>query len=463
MSTGRNPLHVNRRKLLQLGALGGFGLTLPRLLQAEENAAAGGGTATAKSNRIKSCILLFYYGGPSHIDTYDMKPDAPANVRGEFAGIASSAPGVTVCEHLPMTARVMDRVTVVRSMHHPMRNHNSAAAEALCGKTPLRGDLELLADDRLSFPCYGAALTYAWRDQQLELPAVALPHVMYNVVQLPGQTAGFLGSSYQPFQIDKDPNSPDFGASTLSLPGDVSSRRLVSRESLLSGLEQQTPDSVDRVRRATMQNYYDKAFGLLQSERVQRAMRIGDENDSTRDRYGRNRLGQSLLMARRLVESEVRFITVYDGMANCQVCNWDSHADNFSRNKVDLLPPSDRAFSALIEDLDQRGLLESTLVVALGEFGRTPQINANAGRDHWPDCFSVLLAGGGTKGGYLFGESDKIGAYPVTNPVSPGDLAATLFWRFGLDPHETVQDFTGRPHRLADGEPIREIFTDGIA
>ena len=148
-----------------------------------------------------------------------MKPDAPSTVRGEFNGIASSQPGVTVCEHLPMTARVMDRVSVIRSMHHPMRNHISAAAEALCGKTPLRGDLELLADDRLSFPCYGAALSYAWRDEQLELPAIALPHVMYNVVQLPGQTAGFLGSSYQPFQIDKDPNAADFGASTLSLQG----------------------------------------------------------------------------------------------------------------------------------------------------------------------------------------------------------------------------------------------------
>jgi hypothetical protein len=266
MPTGRNPSHVNRRQALQIGALGRFGLTLPRLLQAEQSQRIAPANSGERSSRIKSCILLFYYGGPSHLDTYDMKPDAPSTVRGEFSGIASSAPGVTVCEHLPMTARVMDRVSVVRSMHHPMRNHNSAAAEALCGKTPLRGDLELLADDRLSFPCYGAALSYAWRDEQLELPAIALPHVMYNVVQLPGQTAGFLGSAYQPFQIDKDPNAADFGATTLSLPGDMTSSRLQNRESLLAGLEVNIPDSVDRTRSSAMQGYYEKAFSLLESE-----------------------------------------------------------------------------------------------------------------------------------------------------------------------------------------------------
>ncbi|MEX2285862.1 MAG: DUF1501 domain-containing protein [Planctomycetaceae bacterium] len=459
MPIGRNPLHVTRRRALQIGALGGFGITLPRLLQAE----AAGGDDSNSASRIKSCILLFYYGGPSQLDTYDMKPNAPANVRGEFQGIQTSAPGVTVCEHLPMTARVMDRVAVIRSMHHPMTNHNAAAVEALCGRTPLRGDLELLNDDRLSFPCYGAAMSYVWRHEQLELPAVALPHVMYNVVQLPGQTTGFLESAYQPFQIDKDPNAPDFGASSLALPGDMSARRLQNRESLLGHLDEPSGAAVDRARSSSMRTYYEKAFSLLASPTVQKSLHIGDETPATRDRFGRNKLGQSLLLARRLVESGVRFITVYDGVANCQTCNWDSHADNFPRNKNDLLPPADRAFSALIEDLDQRGLLETTLVVALGEFGRTPRINANGGRDHWPYGFSVVLAGGGVKGGYLYGTSDAIAAYPASNPVSPGDLAATLYWRFGIDSHTSIHDFTGRPHRLAEGEPIRELFGDSTA
>jgi len=431
----------NRRRLLQIGAVGGFGLTLPRLLAAEKRTAS----------KIKSCILIFYYGGPSHIDTFDPKPHAPEKVRGEFAAIETAAQGVFIGEHNPHTARVMDRVTVIRSMTHPMRNHNSAASEALCGRTPAGGDLELLADDALSSPCYGAALSYMWRDEQLELPAVALPHFMYNVVLLPGQSSGFLGSAYQPFQIDKDPNRADFNVSALNLPSDVSQARLQQRRQLVGGLDQ-------RIDAAEMSDYYKTAYSLLESERVRKSLVIGDEPEALRDKYGRNRFGQSLLLARRLVEGGVRFITVNDGITNCQTCNWDSHADNFARHRDVLIPPTDKGYAALIEDLDERGLLEETLVVALGEFGRTPQINGAGGRDHWPDCFHVLLAGGGIRGGAIHGSSDKIGAYPATDPVSPGDLAATLFWRFGIDPKSEVHDITGRPYRLADGQPLAGLF-----
>jgi hypothetical protein len=439
-----------RRQLLRIGGLGVAGLSLANVLRAE---AAG-----ASASKVKSCILLFYYGGPCQVDTWDMKPNAPAEVRGEFKSIATKVPGLRICEHMPRTARVTDKLAVIRSMHHPMRNHNSAAVEALCGRTPLKGDLELLADDPNSFPNYGAVLSHLSK-QRGEVPIhVALPHVLYNVVVLPGQTAGFLGATYNHFQVTRDPSQPDFGIDELVLPADLPLARLEDRRSLLSVVDAQTA-RVDRLGRTrNMTTFQTSAFSLLRSERVRLAFDLSKENATLRDRYGRHKLGQSLLLARRLVESGVRFVNVNDKVRNGQLENWDSHENNFGRLKNDLLPPADQAFSALIEDLDTRGLLDSTLVVAMGEFGRTPKINKNGGRDHWPDCYSVVLAGGGVRGGAVHGSSDHIGAYPATDPVTPGDLAATLFWRFGLDPTKHINDLTGRPYRLADGEPIRTLF-----
>jgi hypothetical protein len=437
---------LHRRELLKFGALAGLGVQLPRLL-ADEPA----GTTTS---RLQSCILLYYYGGPSHVDTWDLKPGAPAEIRGEFRPIATRVPGIQVGEHLPRTARIMDRLAVIRSMHHPMRNHNSAAVESLCGRTPLRGDLELLANDPNSFPCYGAALSFLTPGLP-DMPVhVALPHVMHNVVVLPGQSAGFLGAAYDPFLVARDPNDPDFRVGELELTADLSPNRLEDRRSLLARLEAPARPGAGRAMRVFQQ----RAFELLRSEKVRRAFDVAQESAATRDRFGRNTLGQSLLLARRLVESGVRFVNVNDKITNGQLANWDSHENNFGRLKNDLLPPSDQAFSALIDDLDDRGMLDSTLVIAIAEFGRTPRINGNAGRDHWPDCFSVVLAGGGVHGGTVYGSSDRFGAYPATDPVTPGDLAATLFWRFGLDPATLVRDLTSRPYRLAEGEPLRRLF-----
>lgn len=445
---------ISRRRCLQVGALGMFGLTLPRLLRAE-GANRGAARPPFNNARVRSCILIFYYGGPSHIDTWDMKPNAPAEVRGEFKPIATNVPGIQISEHQPHTAQVMDKVCLVRSMHHPMRNHNSAAVEALCGRTPLRGDLELLADDTLSFPCYGSALTNLLPEDHRELPHVALPHVMYNVVQLPGQTPGFLGSAYAPFQIDRDPNSPDFSTSALRLADGLNANRLDDRRRLMQLVDRDL--AVDRG--APMDGYYERAFDLLQSENVRRGLDISSESPETRELYGRNRHGQSVLLARRMIESDVRFVTVFDGIHNGQDANWDSHASVFPRHRDHLLPPADKALAGLIQDLDQRGLLDTTLVVALGEFGRTPRINAAGGRDHWPDCFTVFMAGGGIKGGSIYGSSDQLGAYPETDPVTPGDLAATLFSCFGLDAKTEIHDITGRPYQLADGQPLDRIFT----
>jgi hypothetical protein len=352
----------------------------------------------------------------------------------------------------------MDRVAVIHSAHHTMRNHNSAAVEALCGRTPLKGDLELLANDPTTdFPCYGSALTFLQGavPQGGAPPHVALPHVMYNVVQLPGQTAGFLGAAYEPLQVTRDPNAPDFRVSEIELPAGVTLAEMENRQALLARVNAQLPDD----RSAAQQNmsaFYQRAFNLLRSDRVRQAFDIGREDAATRERYGRNTHGQSVLLARRLVEAGVRFVTVNDKVRNGPA-NWDTHDNNFGRLK-ELIPPCDTAFSALVEDLQARGLLDSTLVVMLGEFGRTPKINGAGGRDHWPDCYSVVLAGGGIRGGLQYGASDKIGAYPASDPVTPGDLAATIFWRFGLDPATELHDTAGRPFRLAAGEPIHGLF-----
>jgi hypothetical protein len=361
-------------------------------------------------------------------------------------------------EHLPRCARVTDRLAIVRSLHHPMRNHNSAAVESLCGRTPLRGDLELLADDPNSFPCYGSIVS-----QQLPprpgIPGhVALPHVMHNVVVLPGQTAGYLGAAHQPFQLTRDPNSPDFRVDELELPAGLPLARLEDRRSLLALVDRQTARAERRSSEAALTLHQQRAVQLLRSEQVRTAFDLGRESVRVRERYGRTTLGQSLLLARRLVEAGVRFVNVNDKIHNGQLANWDSHENNFGRLKDDLLPTADQAFSALIEDLEARGLLASTLVVGLAEFGRTPRINKAAGRDHWPDCFSAVLAGGGVQGGTVYGSSDRLGAYPSSDPVSPGDLAATLFWRFGIDPAAETRDLTGRPYRLAEGQPLYRLF-----
>jgi hypothetical protein len=425
-------------------------LNLGHLFEAEAAGSPGRGTG----RQISSCILLFYYGGPSHLDTWDLKPNTPREVRGQFRGISTRVPGIQVCEHMPMCAELTDRLAIVRSLHHPMRNHNSAAVEALCGRTPERGDLELLAADPNSFPTYGAVLSHQAPGRPGVPTHVSLPHVMYNVVELPGQTAGFLGAAHDAFRVTRDPNEPGFQAGALELPADLPLGRLDDRRSLLSLVDSKARKTEDMPMAVSQR----RAFDLLHSEKVRRAFDLSREAPAVRERYGRSTLGQSLLLARRLVESGVRFVNVNDKVHNGQLANWDSHENNFARLKDDLLPPADRGFSALIEDLSERGLLESTLVIALAEFGRTPKVNKQSGRDHWPDCFTVVLAGGGVRGGVVYGASDRIGAYPALDPVTPGDLAATLFWRFGLDPEATIRDITSRPYRLAEGEPLHKLF-----
>jgi hypothetical protein len=393
-------------------------------------------------------VLVFLYGGPSHLDTFDPKPDSPAEVRGEYRTIPTAVPGVRVCEHLPRLSRVVDRVALVRGLHHPMRNHNSAAAEALTGRTPTGGDQELLTDDPRGVPTLGSAVSFALGPRAGTLPYVALPYTLYNVVQLPGQTPGLLGGAFDRFQVTGDPNAPDFRVSAFEGEFD-----LRTRAALLRGLDRSAlPGPAERGALTR-----DRAVRLLAAPEVRRLFDVRKEPPRLRDRYGRHRLGQSLLLARRLVEGGVNFVAAFDGQTNGQDANWDSHEKLFARHRQ-LIPPADQALSALIEDLETRGLLETTLVLVLAEFGRTPRVNGSGGRDHWPDCYTAVLAGGGVAGGAVFGSSDRIGAYPATDPVTPADLAATVFWRFGIDPTAEVHDQTARPFRLSEGEPIRRLF-----
>jgi hypothetical protein len=402
----------------------------------------------AARNRIRSCILIFYYGGPSHLDTFDPKPDAPAEVRGEYRAIATAVPGVRVCEHLPRTARLMNRLALVRALHHPMRNHNSAAAETLTGRTPAGGDQELLADDPRGLPTLGSAVTYALGPRAGVLPYVALPYTLYNVVQLPGQTPGLLGGAYDRFQVDGDPSAPNFRVATLDGAADLGDRAALLRRLDRASL----PGPAARAGA-----YQDRALRLVASPEVRRLFDLAKEPARLRERYGRHRFGQSLLLARRLVEGGVHFVATFDGQTNGQDANWDSHERLFARHRQ-LIPPSDQGLSALVEDLEARGLLDSTLIVAMGEFGRTPKMNGSGGRDHWPDCYTAVLAGGGVRGGIVYGSSDRIGAYPASDAVTPGDLAATIFWRFGIDLDAEVRDQTGRPFRLAEGRPVTQLF-----
>jgi uncharacterized protein (DUF1501 family) len=322
-------------------------------------------------------------------------------------------------------------------------------------------------------------MTYLRRDEHLTVVNAALPYVFRNVVPTPCQTGGFLGSAYNPFQINGDPETLGYQSESLKLPAELTIERVAARTELLRQVDAGAglaPGAAS----LRLREHYQKAFDLLGSEAVRRALDIEREDSRTRDRYGRvtgmngaaggtngaengfarNLRGQNLLLARRLVEAGVPFVNIYDFRQQGQ--NWDAHSKNFTQHKEHLLPLCDQPLAALIEDLDERGLLDTTLVVALGEFGRTPKINKDAGRDHWPDCYTAVLAGGGVRGGYVYGASDKLGAYPAFDPVSPGDLAATIFAAFGIDPATEIHDTFGRPFRVAEGRPIGDLFGDGL-
>lgn len=448
---------VSRRSLLQFGTGSYLGLNLGGLWRAQASA-----PTVVATKPIKACILVFLYGGPSHIDTFDMKPDAPAEVRGSFKPIATTAHGVRICEHLPRMAKLMHKVAVVRSMHHAAHLHDSGSIHMLTGR-PLDGtDRELFAPLPQHFPSYGSAVAALRSNHTCEVPFASLPFVFHNVVPTPCQGGGFLGSAHDPLRIDVHTAKREYQVDVLQPRDGLDNSRLQSRREQWQALQAGRDTSA-------MDKMYGKALKLLQSTAIRKALDVTQETHKTRDRYGfgsatgngdpgyaHQMRGQNYLLARRLVEAGVPFINIYDYKQQGQ--NWDAHAKCFDQHKDFLLPSFDQGLSALIEDLDLRRMLDSTLIVVTGEFGRNPKINTNAGRDHWPECSSVLLIGGGITGGAVHGSSDRMGAYPATNPTTPGDLAATIFARFGIDPATEIHDQTQRPYLLATGKPLQHLF-----
>jgi hypothetical protein len=434
---------VLRRDLLRVGALSAFGLTLSDWGSMRAKA------APAKSGKAKgaktppACILIWLDGGPSHLETFDLKPDAPSEVRGPFKPIKTNVPGMHISEYLPRTAKHMDKVALIRSMNSTLGEHNFASHYLLTGYKP---------SPVLQYPGFGSVITQMRAGKQL-LPsnvAVRKPNAM--------ATAGYLPGSAQPFVIQGDPSKPNFRVSDLNAYRDVTDARLERRRSFreaLDGFDQ----SVERAGKQVSDPAFEQAYRLILSPKAKSAFDLSKEPAALRQKYGRHTLGQSCLMARRLIEAGAQFVTVTDR-------GWDTHDRLFNRLKegytggtAGKIPKLDTAYAALLEDLSQRGMLDNTLVMLMGEFGRTPKLNTRGGRDHWPGVFSVALAGGGIQGGKIIGRSDPRGEGPADNPVSPADLARSVYTLLGVDPNHEFHTADGRPVQVnRDGKLIEQLL-----
>ena len=446
---------LSRRHLLQVGGLSLLGLHLPGLLRAAER-------GDKRKARARAVIFLHQWGGPSHHDTFDMKPSAPEGIRGEFKPVASNLPGVPVCERLPNMARAMNKVTLVRTLHHTMKNHNSAGYYSLSGYAPPSDDQRLLDSNDL-FPAYGSIVDRLAPAKAGVPTFVAYPHTISDGSITPGQHASFLGKGHDPLFINQDPNSADFRLPELSLPDNLSLERLGNRREVLRLIDRQTELLEFSAKARGIDAHYQRAMTMLSSPAVKKAFDLSAEPNSVRERYGRTTYGQGCLLARRLVEAGARFINVYfsRSIGGCEG-GWDTHGFNdkpmYPILKKYLLPVTDHTLPILLEDLDQRGLLDETLVVWVGEFGRSPRINKLAGRDHWPPCYTALLAGGGVKRGHVHGASDKIGAYPSSDATRPEDLAATMFHLLGIAPRTEIRDALNRPLPISSGAVIEGVL-----
>jgi hypothetical protein len=458
---------LTRREVLRIGGLSAFGLSLPHLLGSEKAAAAPSNAAarfTGSQPRAKSCIVLFLMGGPPQHSLWDPKPEAPAEVRGEFGPITSSVPGLHFGELLPKTARQARHICVLRAVSSGDNAHSSSGYYMLTGRPHTPTNFENANPGPPNdFPSFGAIVRAMNPGHGAIPPSITLPHHIFNTngSVWPGQDAGFLGRATDPWLVNCVPNSEPFRIEGLSLPSEIPAMRLSRRQSLLAQFDQQRA----AVLRSGLLEAFNadtrQAFDLLSSGRSAKAFRLDDEPQTVRDRYGRSPFGQSVLLSRRLIEAGVKLVQVNwyrsadEPMAN--PC-WDSHTDEAKRLRTVLAPPTDQAYSALLEDLSQRGLLDETLVVCMAEFGRSPRINAAAGRDHWGSVYSVALAGGGVRGGQAYGASDAIGGQPREGCVRPQDLTATVFDCLGYRPETLVHDSLGRPLPISTGERIAAIF-----
>ena len=451
---------LSRRALLQVGYSGLLGLGLPTLMRGR--AVAAGKAAPASRTSPRSVILVFLTGAPSHLDMFDLKPDAPVEVRGEFKPIASRTVGLQICEHLPRLAGRSDKYAIVRSRTHGLPSHEHATHMVLTGIDKMPPGSSHMAS-RHDWPCYASGLDVVMPRQDGIPNGVMLPTYLNNGYGFSGQNAGFLGSRHDPLQIKDDPNAPHFRVENLSLPIGLSVSDLENRTGLLASIDQQRVALETSGTLAGFQDLRERAISTLSASRIGQAFSLDREPVSLREAYGRHPFGQSLLLARRLVEAGVPIVQANMGTMN----NWDTHNSNCKQLKDRLLPPLDRGMSALLDDLGARGLLDETLVVMVGEFGRTPKLGGNLGtpsyvpdgRDHWAGVFFALFAGAGVRGGQVIGRSDKIAAYPAANPYYPSNLGATIYKTLGIDPDTLVTDRLNRPLRLNEGDRIETLYT----
>jgi hypothetical protein len=455
-----------RDAMIRLGQLGGGALALPTVLEAREKSLAQPQAAHAAD----SCIYLFLWGGPPQHDTFDLKPDAPADIRGEFKPIKTKVPGLDICEKLPRLARLADKYTVVRSLTHPSNNHEPSVQYMLSGRA---GAPNLAVPQnqrkRSDFPNIGSVVSY-FRPPADMPAAVTVPRpIGHSGATYSGTYGGFLGPKHDPLERAAASDVREVAMHALDPLPDVPDARLVARTGLLKQLEARDA-ALQKSGASGVNEYRAQALRMVSNPAVRRAFDLTQEPDRVRDRYGRSEYGESFLLSRRLVEAGVGLVTIswmylFPGGRVANV--WDNHAGygiygaktgfDLLRGPT-LLPALDQGLSALIEDLIDRGLFDRTLIAAAGEFGRTPKVNKEGGRDHWGACQSALFAGGGIRGGTVYGRSDKNGAYPSDNPVSPDDFLATIYHALGIDPAGEVRDNLTRPHRVCDGKPVLGLF-----
>lgn len=452
---------INRREVLRIGGLGFTGLMWSDYLRSRATAASRNhkkGSSSGGFGKAKACVLVYNYGGPSHLETWDPKPDAPKEIRGEFRPIATSVPGLTISEHLPQLARIANRFTVVRSVSHRDNDHAIGAYLALTGyshpKNAILG-IEPAASAQ-DLPSVGSVVSKLRPANKSIFSYVTLGDLRHfgNNDSL-GQNAGCLGRAYDPFTVPfvRPMNGElDFGITQVMAAGDT--QDIGERRSLREQLDHVAPLLENTADSRSFDGFSRRALELLSSPASREAFNLGKEPPHVRDFYGPTPFARNCLLARRLVEAGVPLVTVYS-FGNR---DWDTHSANFSTLKNTLLPPTDRGLSALLEDLSNRGLLDETLVVWMSDMGRTPRINREAGRDHWSFCYSILLAGGGIRGGSVYGSSDRAAAYPSTNPVSPADVAATMYHCLGVDAQAHFSDQQGRPLLVSSGQPLHAIM-----
>ena len=432
---------LSRRKLLEVGGLSVAGLSLSGLLRAEAATPRVPGTA-------KSCIIIYLDGGPSHLDMWDMKPNAPVEIRGEFKPIPTNVDGIQLSEHLPRLAKRAPEFSLLRSVHHSVVNaHGLAVYCSFTGDDTGPG----IATQR-DYPAIGSVVGRIRPPETRMVPYVALPYRVQEGAggpPQPGFYGGWMGQQYDPLYIEKDPNAPDFSIPELTPPSGYSAARMDIRRNLFRAVN----GRVDALRRQSdytaMDSFQSRALELISSPETRKAFQIQSEPDKLRESYGRNIYGQSTLLARRLVEAGTRVVTV--AWAPHANATWDTHGSNFASLKNTLLPQLDACLSSLLADLKDRGMLEETLVVCMGEFGRTPKINAGAGRDHWPGCYTLLMAGAGVRGGRVVGKSDETGAEPAENPLTPQDVISTIYQLLGVSPDTEFPDRLNRPLRVMSG------------